>query len=151
MELTRKNILKMPVGEHLDKLVKNIVLKDNVMYSYSSRMDHCYKIMQKYHKHFLLNYHNPYTSFGLGWHCNIRGIHVRGCSTPMEAICKAAILFELNLYEDSEIYQKEKYDILENEHEDYHTERFDELCDVIRKLEDEKLYTKSEIKQRFGI
>lgn len=152
MELTRDNILRLEPGEELDILVAKIVFHHgNVGRKYSTDIVECTGIIEKYHKHFLLNYLNPYTSFSLGWHCNIWGIHVRGCKIPTEAICKAAILFELGLYESSEIYQREKYDILEREHEDYHTERFDELLDIINKLETDKMYTKEEIQQRFGV
>lgn len=151
MELTRESILKLESGDLLDGLVKEFVLKDEPSREYSTNMNHCLYIIGKYHKNFCLNYQTPYNSFALGWHCNIRGIHIRGCKNPMEAICKAVILLELGLYEDSEIYQKEKYDILDNEHEDYHTERFDELSEIINNLEADKLYTKAEIKQRFGM
>ena len=97
-----------------------------------------------------MNYLTPYDAYSLGWHCNIKGLHVRGCSNPMEAICKAAILVELGLYEGSEIYQKEKCEMLEDKY-DYHTERFDKITEIINNMEREQTFTKSEMKQMFGI
>lgn len=145
MKLTREYIEELSVGEELDHLVSvHVFNRLDIDYGYSRNTSYCKEIIEKYETHILMNYLVPSCGFSYGWHCKIGGIHVRGCVTLEESVCKASLLYSIpELWEESEVYQNKLLDIKMTD------DKFNKLKDVIYKLEEDKLYTKEEIKKLF--
>lgn len=118
--------------EELNVLVCSNVFKDEVFdKNYSTDIKDCEKIIDKYSDSIIINtIKNDFSKDG--WHCNIRGIHSFGNKTMMEAICKASLIYELNIWTESEEYQNqlEKLDI--------GSEKFVMLQKLILDIEDDK-------------
>jgi len=143
MELTREYIENLKVGMELDELVNKYVFEDEKpMWKYSTDIVQVKRIIDNYYQDILINFLTPINSFSYGWHCNINGVHSKANDTIEEAICKASILYNIpELWRDTETCENER-------HKDTATmEDINRVHDTISKLEDEKLYTKAEIKK----
>lgn len=144
MELTREYIENLKVGQELDYLVNKYVFDDELpCWHYSTDIVQAKRIIDKY-EDILINFLTPMTSHCYGWHCHVRGIHSRACDTFEEAICKASILYNTpDLWTDSEKLQNERRENVENMTD----EDINRIYDIVQKLENERLYTKAEIKK----
>lgn len=153
MEITREYIESLKPGKEMDIMVYKHVLnkceykKENMIYpEYSTNIQTVQEVVEKYKEDFLLNFITPYRGFGYGWHCNINSVHSIGCSTQMEAICKASLIYALQLWNESEQHQMKKKNAIEKDE----IELINELHEKIQKLERERSYTKQEIQEIFG-
>lgn len=143
MKLTREYIENLKGGLELNELVNICVFnKERPIWKYSSDIGQVKRIIDKYQEDILINFLTPISSFSYGWHCNIKGIHSKANDTMEEAICKASIIYNIpELWTETEKYENER-------HQDTATmEDINRIHDTITKLEEEKLYTKAEIKR----
>lgn len=143
MELTREYIENLKVGLELDELVNKYVFNnEKPCWKYSSDIGQTKRIIDKYYEDILINFLTPINSFSYGWHCNIKGVHSKANVSMEEAVCKASIIYNVpKLWKDTEICENER-------HQDTITmEDINRVHDIVTKLEEEKLYTKTEIKK----
>lgn len=145
MELTREYIENLKAGIELDELVNKYVFEgEKPCWKYSSDIGQVRRIIDRYQDDILINFLTPYNSYSYGWHCNIRGIHSKSNDTIEESICKASIINNIpELWKDSEKYSNERY---ENE-ENITQEDINRIYNAVTKLENDRLYTKAEIKK----
>jgi len=110
--LTRESILAMEPGRELDALVAEKVMDIPIIWrgpyvaggplglgtphKYSTDMSAAWEVVEKFDKNtFNLNWLDGSNIYGIGWHCKLGNEHAHKCSTPTEAICKAALLTTL--------------------------------------------------------
>jgi hypothetical protein len=143
MKITREYIESLKAGKELDGLVGEFVFnEDETIHNYSTNITYAKRIIDKYND-VLINFLSPNSSWSYGWHCNIKGIHSRACDTIEEAICQAGILYSNDeLWTESEKWQNEIH-----ENKQLSPEDIERIRNTIKTLEDERLYTRKEIKK----